>query len=66
MNSKVDAFQMTRETLKAKPKHLKKIGKWNCPNRASMLTDNQVNVLYEKELLGEKFAVNSIFHGCEV
>ena len=53
MDSKEDAFQMTRETLKAKQKHLKKMGKGNRPNRATMLTDNQVDILYEKGLLGE-------------
>ena len=52
MNSKEDAFQLTRKTLKAKQKHLKKMGKGNRPNRASMLTDNQVDILYEKGLLG--------------
>ena len=29
------------------------MGKGNRPNRATMLTDNQVDILYEKGLLGE-------------
>ena len=33
-------------------KKLKKDGKWNNPNAAQALTDNEINTLYEQNLLG--------------
>jgi len=45
-------FSKCREILKCKQKDLKKQGKGNFPKRAEALTDDEVNELYEKELLG--------------
>lgn len=38
--------------MKCKQKDLKKQGKWNFPKRAEALTDDEVDEMYEKELLG--------------
>ena len=46
------AFEQVRAALKAKSKELKKSGKGNKPNAAQAITDNEISVLYEKELLG--------------
>ena len=45
-------FRKTRETLVAKQKELKKAGKGNKTKAARALTDEEVDVLYGKELLG--------------
>ena len=45
-------FRKTRETLVAKQKELKKAGKGNKTKAARALTDEEVDVLYSKELLG--------------
>ena len=45
-------FRKTRETLTAKQKELKKAGKGNAPNSARNLTDEEVDILYSKDLLG--------------
>ena len=45
-------FRKTRETLVAKQKELKKAGKGNKTKAAHALTDEEVDVLYSKELLG--------------
>ena len=45
-------FRKTRETLVAKQKELKKAGKGNKTKAAHALTDEEVDVLYGKELLG--------------
>ena len=45
-------FRKTRETLDAKQKELKKAGKGNKTKAVRALTDEEVDVLYGKELLG--------------
>ena len=45
-------FRKTRETLVAKQKELKKAGKGNKTKAARALTDEEVDILYGKELLG--------------
>jgi hypothetical protein len=46
------AFRKTRDTLVAKQKDLKKAGKGNKPNAARNLTDEEVDILFSKNLLG--------------
>ncbi|CAC5401761.1 unnamed protein product [Mytilus coruscus] len=45
-------FNLTRNALKAKQKTLKKEGKGNKPKRADPLTDDEIDLLFEKNLLG--------------
>ena len=45
-------FPLTKETLKTKMKLLKKQGKGNKPNRAQPITDSELDILYESNLLG--------------
>ena len=45
-------FRKTRETPVAKQKELKKAGKGNKPKAARALTDDQVDILYGRNLLG--------------
>ena len=45
-------FRRTREALVAKQKDLKKSGKGNKPNAARNLTDDEVDILYSRGLLG--------------
>ena len=45
-------FAKVRETLKSKQKELKKQGKGNRPCKADPLTDEDVDLLYEKKMLG--------------
>ena len=46
------AFERARICLEVKNKQLKKEGKGNRPNAAEALSDNEINILYEKNLLG--------------
>ena len=46
------AFERKRKCLEAKNKQLKKKGKGNRPNAAEALSDDEINILYEKNLLG--------------
>ena len=46
------AFNLTRTALKAKQKSLKKQGKGNRPFEAQPITDEEVDTLYNKGLLG--------------
>lgn len=48
-----DAFRLTREALLAKQKFLKQHGKGNKPRRAEPITDDEINLLYERNLLGD-------------
>ena len=71
------AFQTTRKCLEATCKKLKKEGKGNKPFAAQALTDNEINILYEKGLLGTSsgeallntlWLFNSLhfgLHGCD-
>ena len=44
-------FPLTKETLKTEMKLLKKQGKGNKPNRAQPITDSELDILYESNLL---------------
>ena len=46
------AFECKRKCLEAKNKQLKKKGKGNRPNAAEALSDDEINILYGKNLLG--------------
>lgn len=46
-------FQLTRDALKAKQKFLKKAGKGNKPRTAQPITDDEINLLHERGLLGD-------------
>ena len=48
-----DAFNLTRDAISAKQKVLKKQGKGNKPKKSQPLTDDEINMLYQKKLLGE-------------
>ena len=50
---KTTAFSLTRNALKAKQKSLKRLGKGNKPHKAAPLTDNEINIMYEKNVLGD-------------
>jgi hypothetical protein len=43
---------LTREALKAKQGQLKKQGKGNKPKRACSLTYEEINILYNRNVLG--------------
>jgi hypothetical protein len=45
-------FPLTKETLKSQMKLLKKQGKGNKPNRVQPITDSELDILYESNLLG--------------
>ena len=54
MDSQDDAFRLTRDALKAKQKSLKKQGRGNRPNKTDAITDEEINILYEKKILGNE------------
>jgi hypothetical protein len=45
-------FSRSKEVLKCKQKNLKKQGKGNLPNRADAVSDEEINILFEKGCLG--------------
>lgn len=45
-------FARTRDTLKSKQKHLKRLGKGNKPNEASSLTPEERDILFERKEMG--------------
>ena len=45
-------FEQARQALEARSKELKKDGKGNKPKAAEAFTDEEVNILYNKQLLG--------------
>ena len=45
-------FEQILKALKARRRQLKKEGKGNTPNAAEVITDEEVNILYMKNLLG--------------
>ena len=51
MDSQDDAVRLTRDVLKAKKKSLKKQGSGNPPNKTDAITDEEINIMYEKKLL---------------
>ena len=50
--NKSESINLTREALKAKQKQLKQQGKGNKPKRACPLTDEEINILYNRNILG--------------
>ncbi|VDI32538.1 Hypothetical predicted protein [Mytilus galloprovincialis] len=48
-----ESFHLTRETLKAKQKLLKQKCKGNKPKRAQPLTDEEIAMLFDKNVLGD-------------
>ena len=52
-NKNDDSFNLTRQTLNAKQKVLKQKGKGNKPKCSQPIIDNEINMLYEKGLLGD-------------
>lgn len=48
-----EAFRVTRESLKAKQKVLKQKGKGNKHLRSQPITDDEINILYERNGLGD-------------
>lgn len=52
LNSKTE-FNLTKDTLRAKLKSLKKLGKGNRPKEAKAITDDEINILLEKKQLGD-------------
>ena len=63
-----NTFQLTRDALKAKLKSLKQSGEGNKPKKSSPITDHEINILYEKGILGGssgKSILNSLwFNNC--
>lgn len=47
-----ECFRHSRDVLSAKMKQLKSMGKGNKPNASVPFTDNDVEICYEKQLLG--------------
>ncbi|XP_033731021.1 uncharacterized protein KIAA1958 homolog [Pecten maximus] len=52
MNGDANEFALTRDALKAKQKVLKKEGKGNRAKKSEPITDTEIQILYEKKLLG--------------
>ena len=52
------AFQLSRDAMKAKQKSLKKMGFGNKTKAAKPLTDNEINLLYSKKILGDSCPVS--------
>ena len=48
---KSESFNLTREALKAKQKQLKQQGKGNNPKRACPPKDEEINILYNRNVL---------------
>ena len=48
------AFEKTRKVLQSKQEELKKKGKGNRPNASTALTNDELDMLYEKGLLGTR------------
>jgi hypothetical protein len=54
---------LAREALKAKQNQLKQQGKGNKPKRACPLTDEKINILYNRNVLGShtpQFLLNTL------
>ena len=45
-------FEQTRKALQSKQRDLKRKGKGNKPNASAALSEEDIQVLYEKDLLG--------------
>ena len=64
-------FEQTRKALQSKQRDLKLKGRGNKPNASSALSEEDIQVLYEKDLLGSSTAVwfNNTIHfglrGCK-
>jgi hypothetical protein len=51
--SGTNSFNMIRNALKAKQKSLKKMGKGKKPNACSPVSYDDINILYEKDVLDQ-------------
>ena len=49
-------FEQTRKELQSKQRDLKRKGKGNKPNASAALSEEDIQVLYEKDLLGSSTA----------
>ena len=49
-------FEQTRRALQSKQRDLKRTGKDNKPNASATLSEEDIQVLYEKDLLGSSTA----------
>ena len=49
-------FEKTRKALQSKQRNLKRKGKGNKPNASAALSEEDFQVLYEKDLLGSSMA----------
>ena len=49
-------FEQTRKALHSKQRDLKRKGKGNRPNASAALSEEDIQVLYEKKLLGSSTA----------
>ena len=49
-------FEQTRKALQSKQRDLKRKGKGNKPNASAALSEEDIQVLYEKDLLGSSTA----------
>ena len=47
-----NAFQLSRDAMQAKQKSLKRLGKGNKPKKSSPITDEEIDILYQKNILG--------------
>lgn len=57
-------FSIVREVLKAKQKDLKSEGRGNLSQKSDEITDEEINQLWEKELLGvnnSESVINSLW-----
>ena len=61
-------FQLTRDALKAKQRTLKKMGKGNKPNATDPISDEEIDILYDRGILGgtsPKALLNTLwFNNC--
>ncbi|WAR05460.1 hypothetical protein MAR_020829 [Mya arenaria] len=58
ISEQTNAFQLTRDALRAKTKSLKRLGKGNKPLKASPITEEEINMLIEKKILGPSRAAS--------
>ena len=68
ISSTTNAFNLSKEAMAAKQKSLKRLGKGNKPKKASPITDEEIDQLYEKNVLGTmdaKALINTLwFNNC--
>ena len=54
-------FEQVRKALKSKQKHLEQKGKGNKPNASVALTEEEIKVLYDKQLSGMPTSEYNLF-----